>query len=147
MQQRVQQWKESGKKRGFISGRAIFAARCWWYNNGLYNKDHELYDPELEEYIRASTAFAVNALNPPSRFPFFRFRRNESQSNDSDNWGQLLRGRENCATCGTSYSLENLGICTDCLQYVCCGNSYGNRWRSGVSCAQQHANCDGTIVG
>ena len=133
MQSRVQTWQNSGKKEGLIEGREIFAARCWWNDNGLYRKNHELYDPALEEYIHASTDFAAQALPAAA---------------DGKSWSALLRGRAYCDNCGTRYSLENLSICTGCLDYVCCGHRPRGRAFSGEpSCKQQHAKCDGTVVG
>lgn len=134
MQKRVQTWQESDKKAGLISERELFAARCWWNDNGLYRESHELYDPALKAYIYASTDFAAQGRTP---------------SSNGDSWSTLLRERDCCDTCGTSYSLENLSICTGCLQYVCCGHGPRSRayYDPSTSCRRKHLDCDGTVVG
>lgn len=51
----------------------------------------------------------------------------------SDGWNAMLRERVICVSCGDTYRLENIGLCTGCMRYACydCG---------------AHASCTGEIV-
>lgn len=51
-------------------------------------------------------------------------------------WNAILRERDWCSQCHMSFHLENLGMCTECLEYVCgaCNEAHGKK-------------CAGEVVG
>ncbi|MFC9653658.1 MULTISPECIES: hypothetical protein [unclassified Streptomyces] len=99
-------WIRDGRGRGhLVSGEAFFAVYSWHVQHGT---DH---DTTWAEYAAAS----YDAIG------------------GSDGWSAMLRERANCESCGDSYRLENIGVCTGCMRYTC------------YSC-DGHGACAGVVV-
>lgn len=119
MQQRLQtaaaQWIASGRPAGELpTGTAFFLAQCWLFSSGAHRQESPLFRPEVAEYVAAAKA----ALGGEA------------------GWNALLSEKAFCSQCHLSFHLENLGICADCLEYVC------------PSCKAAHsARCCGEVVG
>jgi hypothetical protein len=108
-------WTASGRDRSFLlDGTAFFLAQCWLYSSGARHTGSPLFHQEISDYVAASkTALGGEPA-----------------------WNAMLNERGECTHCLMSFHLENMGICTDCLNYVC------------PSCKSQHAaKCVGEVVG
>lgn len=119
MKERLQgaalQWIESGRQpRYLLTETAFFLAQCWLYSNGAHQPDGPLFHQDTFDYVEASKA----ALGGEA------------------GWNSLLNHRAVCSHCAMRYHLENMGICTDCAEYVC------------PSCKPRHGEkCSGEVVG
>lgn len=91
-------WTESGRDpQGLLSGTAFFLAQSWIYAIGSYRPENPLFRQEVADYVAASKA----ALGGEA------------------GWNAMLRERVWCSECFLSFHLENMGMCTECLEYVC----------------------------
>lgn len=93
-------WVEGGRAPALLpTGTAFFAVYCWSHNHQVREPAATAYSPELAEFVTA--AYQLNG-GPAG-------------------WNAMLGSRENCSTCHDRYLLENLGICTGCMRYLCYG--------------------------
>jgi hypothetical protein len=119
MRQRLQtaaaNWIASGRPaEGLPTGTAFFLAQCWLFSRGAHKPESPLFRPEIAEYVAAGKA----ALGGDA------------------GWNSLLNEKAFCSHCHMGFHLENLGICADCLEYVC------------PACRAGHGgSCPGEVVG
>ena len=108
-------WMEADRDaRRLLTGTAFFLAQCWLNSSGAWRPGSPGFDRTIFDYLAASR---------------------EALGGDAA-WHALLAQKEFCSRCGLRYSLENLAICADCLQYVC------------PSCTPAHqSSCPGELVG
>ncbi|MGW1976999.1 hypothetical protein [Streptomyces sp. NPDC001889] len=98
----------TGDGRGpdhLVTGRAFHAVYCRHLRHGT---DHGI---AWAEYVTA----AYDAIG------------------GDEGWNVMLRARDVCESCGDTYRLENIGLCTGCMEYTC------------YSC-RGHGSCAGEIV-
>jgi hypothetical protein len=115
LQTATAQWIDSGRPaEGLLTGTAFFLAQCWLFSSGAHQPESPLFSPDIAEYMAAGKA----ALGGET------------------GWNAMLHEKVFCSHCRMSFHLENLGICTDCLDYVCpaCRTGHGDR-------------CSGEVVG
>jgi hypothetical protein len=109
LQEAARLWTKSGRDpASLLNGMAFFLAQCWMLPaRGPFSQ-------ELADYIAASK----EALGGES------------------GWNAMLQQRAGCSQCHMSFHLENLGMCTECLEYVCgaCQAAHGKK-------------CAGEVVG
>ncbi|OKK17230.1 hypothetical protein AMK16_20280 [Streptomyces sp. CB00455] len=99
-------WIRDGRRaRHLVTGKAFFAVYSWHL---LHWTDHDI---AWAEFVAASY----------------------DSIGGRGGWEAMLRERTTCQTCGDSYLLENIGLCTGCMRYTC------------YSCGG-HERCAGEIV-
>jgi hypothetical protein len=119
MRQRLQiaaaEWIASGRHAERLpTGTAFFLAQCWVFSSGAHKPVSPLFHSDVAEYVAAAKV----ALGGEA------------------GWNSLLNEKAFCSCCHMSFHLENLGICADCLEYVC------------PSCQAAHSGgCSGEVVG
>lgn len=112
MKERLQsaalQWIESGRQQRYLlTDTAFFLAQCWLYASGAHQPQDLLFDQDAFDYVEASKA----------------------ELGGEAAWNSLLNHKAVCSHCAMSFHLENMGICTDCTEYVCpsCKASHGKK--------------------
>ncbi|HEX7286877.1 MAG TPA: hypothetical protein VF532_11890 [Candidatus Angelobacter sp.] len=101
-------WAKSGRDPiALVNGMAFFLAQCWMYASGAYQPANPSFSPEIAEYVAASK----EALGGES------------------GWNAMLQQKAWCSQCRMTFHLENLGMCTECLEYVCgaCQEAHGKK--------------------
>jgi hypothetical protein len=107
-------WLQSGRGANFLAtGKAFFVAYCWLMSSGGHDRKSPHFDRRIAAFLEASKAFIGG----------------------DEGWYTMLRERTVCHACRDSYRLENIRICTGCLNYVCGG------------CQGGHGQCGGELVG
>ena len=114
LQAAARQWLNAGRKTDdLLTGIAFFMAQCWLSSSGSYKPENPGFDPAVCDFVAASKA----ALGGDA------------------GWNTMLHEKAFCSHCHMSFHLENIGICTDCSEYVC------------SACRSRHGSCSGEIVG
>ncbi len=107
-------WLESGRRaESLLTGVAFFAAQCWLLSTRNDQPQASGFDPAISDFVAASKAAIGGEAG----------------------WNAMLSERAFCSECQMSFHLENIGICTGCMEYVCGG------------CKWIHKSCDGEVVG
>jgi hypothetical protein len=110
----ARRWLESGRDASLLlTGKEFFAAQCWLNANPIDSPESAAAHHNMDDFVRACKAGIGGEAG----------------------WNALLWEKTFCSGCGMSYHLENIGICTGCMQYVCGG------------CGSKHQNCGGEVVG
>ena len=108
------EWLRSGRDAHFLlTGKAYFAAQCWLNSSGGLSTGKAGVTQNIQEFVHASKAGIGGQAG----------------------WIAMLNEKTLCAGCGMSYHLENIAICTGCMEYVC------------GACRSSHSKCDGEVVG
>ncbi|MFG2994762.1 hypothetical protein ACGFZK_36625 [Streptomyces sp. NPDC048257] len=92
----VRLWTRDGRGTDhLLTGKAFYAVYSWHLK---YWTDHDI---AWAEFVAAS----FDAIG------------------GRDSWDAMLRERAACGSCGDLYRLENIGLCTGCMEYTCyaCG--------------------------
>ncbi|MFJ8436003.1 hypothetical protein ACIQ9P_32355 [Kitasatospora sp. NPDC094019] len=90
----VRLWVGGGRGRDhLLTGKAFFAVYSWHLGHRAHRDN-------------AWAAFVAAAY--------------DSIGGD-DGWETMLRERAVCGGCGDRYRLGNIGLCTGCMRYTCCG--------------------------
>ena len=91
-------WEASGRAPAALltSEWQLLTLRCWLYSEGAKAQS---ISPLLAEFAHESFA-AIEARAP-------------------DWYEALLRERDHCSGCGERYRVENLSVCTKCLNTYC----------------------------
>jgi hypothetical protein len=112
-------WQLAGRSStGLLSGWELLQLQCWSHSDGAKRQS---FSSTLSDYLNAS----VNA--------------------QSADWVEDLCGdRESCRVCGEVYRVENLQLCTDCLDTYCyrCAAAQTSATNGNPSCS-----CGGELVG
>jgi hypothetical protein len=107
-------WLESGRDPGLLlAGKDFFAAQCWLNANPIHPPESAASYLSMNDFVLASKAAIGGEVG----------------------WIAMLNEKTICSGCGMSYRLENIAICTGCMEYVC------------GSCRPPHSRCGGEIVG
>lgn len=114
MQDAARQWLAGGRSSGLLpTGLAFFTAQSWLYSSGSYKPESPGFNPDVCDFVAAAK---------------------EALGGDAG-WKAMLHEKAFCSHCHMSFHLENIGICTGCMEYVC------------GACRVQHGDCVGEIVG
>jgi hypothetical protein len=107
-------WLESGRDPGLLlTGKDFFAAQCWLNANPIHPPASAASCRSMNDFVLASKVAMGGEAG----------------------WIAMLNEKTICSVCGMSYHLENIGICSSCMQYVC------------GACRRSHATCGGEVVG
>jgi hypothetical protein len=111
----AREWIDSGRSAANLpTGTAFFLAQCWLYGSDARERRSPAFRAEIQEYVDAA----------------------KTSLGGEAGWNALLNEKAFCSHCHMSFHLENIGICADCLEYVC------------PSCKSAHAGrCGGEVVG
>lgn len=108
------EWQGSGRSpQRLLTGKALLVSQCWLYGTGNDKPEGPAFDKSISDFVEASrTAIGGEA-----------------------GWNALLSEKDECPGCRLVFHLENIAICTGCMEYVC------------GACQSNHRNCAGEIVG
>lgn len=98
MKQLAEAWIENGRGADWlISGKAFFSAYCWSLKHRIASPSSDAYDANVAAFVDSSLSF----IGGP------------------DGWSAMLRDRVVCLVCNDHFRLENIRICTGCMNYFC----------------------------
>lgn len=104
-------WRNSGRLDDYLlQGDALLVARCWSIH--MERNAPGKINNNVLEYIQASY-----------------------DATGDDGWVYILHRKRQCISCGETYRVENIGMCTDCFNFYC------------FNCHDKHIHCPGIIVG
>jgi hypothetical protein len=107
-------WLASGGSADrLLTGVAFFTAQCWLSSIGNDLAHGPRSDKTIADFVAASKAAIGGEAG----------------------WNALLAEKTFCSVCHMSFHLENIGICTGCMEYVC------------GACQAAHNGCGGEVVG
>ena len=110
----ARRWRESGRvPHLLLGGKEFFAAQCWLNAHQICPPESTASCQEINDFVLACKVGIGGEAG----------------------WNAMLNEKTFCSACGMSYHLENIGICTSCMQYVC------------GSCSATHNVCGGEVVG
>ena len=108
------EWLSSGRDANFLlAGKAFFVAQCWLNGSGGFSAEGAGAARNVHDFVQASKAGIGGEAG----------------------WIAMLNEKTICPGCGMSYHLENIAICTGCMEYVC------------GACLPSHSRCAGETVG
>lgn len=98
MKQLAEAWIENGRGADWlISGKAFFLAYCWSMKHEIASLASDDHNVDLAAFMDASLSF----IGGP------------------DGWSTMLRDKAVCLVCNDHFRLENITICTGCMNYFC----------------------------
>ena len=114
MQAAARLWRDAERSADYLpTGAGFFMAQCWLYSSGCHKPENPGFDPVVCDFVAAGKA-AIGG---------------------DAGWQAMLHKKVFCSHCHSTFHLENIGICTSCIEYVC------------GACRSQHGGCEGEIVG